>query len=164
MFEKDTEQDPRQLAAAWSCLAEFYYQQGKLASAEDAYQHALALQRKVAGERHPQTALILEALAAIKAYQKRFPEAYDLANEARSVMVETFGEQSIPAAGALATVALVEQKEKKWDQAATHYETALKVLTAEGTRSDQAVQDVIGRYRTVLTSMKRKVPVDMSFR
>ena len=125
---------------------------------------ALTMQRKASGDRHPQTAMILEALASVYAYQKRFGEAYALANEARSVMVETFGEASIPAAGALATVALVEQREKRWDKAAADYETALKVLQAEGVRSDQAIQDVVSRYRVVMGAMKRKVTLDTSFR
>ena len=164
MFEKDAEQDWRQLASAWSCLAECYYQQGKLAKAEEGYRQALVMQRKASGDRHPQTAMILEALAGVYAYQKRFGEAYALANEARSVMVEKFGESSIPAAGALATVALVEQREKKWERAAADYESALKVLRAEGGRGDQAIQDVVSRYGQVMGAMKRKAPVDTSFR
>ncbi|MES1260236.1 MAG: tetratricopeptide repeat protein [Acidobacteriota bacterium] len=155
LFQQEPIPQFRQLAAAYTCLGRFYGQQGKLSLGEEAYLQALALERKNSGENHPQTAVIMEALAGIYAMQKRFGEAHDLASHALRTMTASFGEKSIPAAGALATVALVEQLENRLEPAAADYASAIGTMRARGAASNQNTLDVMDRYAQVLTSLRR---------
>jgi tetratricopeptide (TPR) repeat protein len=155
ILEKEDAPQPRQIAAGYSCLAQLYSRQGKLALAVEAWSHALDIERKYSGEGHPETAVIMESLAGAYSSQGRFDKARELAEQAHRVMTANFGTDSFPAAGALATIALVDQREKRFDAAAAKYASALQTMRARSVQSDENTLSVMERYATVLAALHR---------
>lgn len=144
-----------QLAATCTALAQLYREQGKYSMSEESWLRAWEIQRKYSGERHPQTAIVMEGLAGLYSLQKRHREAADLAKEAWVIMCESFGADSIPAAGALATVAFVEQGEKRLDAAASSYARALETMRAKAAPADRNLLGVMEHYAAVLATLHR---------
>src|SRR5207245_2686400 len=138
-----------------SCLGGLYRDEGKFSLAEDAWLQALAIERKISGDNHPQTAVILESLAGVYALQKRFTEAADLAARASQIMTDVFGSESLAAAGALATIGYVAQSEKRFEAAASAYGQALMTFRRKGEPSDRNILDTMDRYAVVLASLHR---------
>jgi tetratricopeptide (TPR) repeat protein len=146
---------PRQIAAGLSCLASLYRDQGKYSLAEQHWLEAMQIEIKAVGPRHPQTAVIMESLSGIYTMQKRYAEAAKLAQTSWEIMSETFGEDSVAAAGALSTIAFVEQGEKRLDSAAEKYSEALAIFRAKGDPNDTNILDAMDRYASVLASLHR---------
>jgi tetratricopeptide (TPR) repeat protein len=145
-----------QIAATYTALAQLYREQRKLSLSEEAWLHALEIQRKHSGDHHPQTAVVMEGLAGLYSLQKRYSEAAELAAQTLAIMTENFGTDSIPTAGALATIAYVEQGEKRLDAAASSYARALEILRAKAAPSDRNLLGVMEHYADVLANLHRR--------
>lgn len=128
LIEKDADTPPAQLAAALSCIASVYRREGKNGLAEEMWLRALEEDRKSIGEEHPQAAVVMEFLAEVYSSEKRYEEARQQAAHANSIMVRYFGEGSMPAAGSIAMIARVKQREGDMPGAAADYGAALHIL------------------------------------
>jgi tetratricopeptide (TPR) repeat protein len=144
-----------QVSATYTALAQLYREQRKYSMSEQAWLRALELQRRHSGEHHPQTALVLEGLAGLYSIQRRHTEAADLAAQAWTIMSEAFGEESIPASGALATIAYVQEGEKRPDAAAASYARALGTMRGKAAPTDRNMLGVMEHYAAVLATLHR---------
>lgn len=154
MVENDTTASPLQVAASLGAMAEYYHTENKLALAEDAWSRALAIERKVLGDAHPQVALLMEMLAGVYSERGEKELARDYAERAVDSMRQWFGDAS-PAAGAsLANLAMVEQRAHTLDNAAHHYQTAIGILRGFPELAP-TLKVVLQRYAGVLKAMHR---------
>jgi tetratricopeptide (TPR) repeat protein len=143
-----------QYAGTLVSLGVIYGAEDKLGLAEDGFARAL----KVYGDAsaNPRSALALQNLAMIRAQQKRFAEAEDLARRAHSALKSAFGETSAPAAHALGTLARVEEKAGNLEQSEHDYSRALAILRDDGVLGSASVSGILSGYVTVLRKLHRR--------
>ena len=154
MAESSPAAAPLELASSLSAMAEYYREANKLALAEDAWSRALAIDRATFGENHPQVALLMEMLADAYSARGETGLARDNATRAADMMRQWFGDESPATATALANLALVEERAHTFGPAATHYESAIRILR----RSPDllpALKVVMQRYAGVLKALHR---------
>jgi tetratricopeptide (TPR) repeat protein len=136
------------------CIGNLYGAEKKHALAEDAYMRALSA-RGGLNASDARSAMPLQYLALIRAHQKRFQEATDLAYRAYRIMTTTFGAESIPAAGALGTVVVVETLAGEFESAERHYSESLRIMRAQGVLNSDAGLGVMSGYAGALKQMHR---------
>lgn len=144
-----------QKAIALTDLGRICHLRNKLAMAEDFFSKALAIERKVFGDRHPHVAHLMEEIASVYADRGAFALARDWAAQAFETMREAFGIDSMPAASALTTQAYVEARDKHMDTAAEDYSQALEIARCHPEHRAFRV-GLIQRYQDVLKSLHRK--------
>ena len=136
------------------CIGNLYDAEKKHALAEEAYMRALSA-RGGLNASDARSAMPLQYLAIIRAQQKRFPEATDLANRAHRIMTATFGAESVPAAGALGTIVVVETLAGEFESAEEHYSESLRIMRAQGVLNSDAGPGVMSGYAGALKEMHR---------
>lgn len=105
--------------------AELYQQHYDIAE-QDA-RRAVALDRQLLGEAHPQTGVDLVNLASIKATQGDFPQAEPLYREGIAIMKGWYGPDHPDVATALSILARLLSAEKKDDEAEPMLRDALRI-------------------------------------
>jgi len=142
-----------QYAGTLVSLGAIYSAENKLGLAEDVLTQAV----RVYGDAGPnrRSALAFEYLAAVRAQQKRFAEGEDLANRAQSTLRSAFGENSAAAAGALATLAFVEEKAGNLEQSEQDYSRAVAIVRDRGF-TGAASSGILSGYANVLRKLHRR--------
>jgi tetratricopeptide (TPR) repeat protein len=154
LFESNPASPPEQTATVLRSLGSLYCAQNKLAMAEEMLTRALSLDRKVLGDNHPQVAQMMETLSWVYSERGELATAKDLSAQAWNVMSNTFGADSLPVAGALASRAFVEVRAKDLNAAALYYAEAVKI--ARHHPDYQRMQlSLIQRYQEVLKALHR---------
>ncbi len=143
-----------QVATALSGLAAIYRGQDKLALAEDAWGRALQLERPVLGDTHPQVAWLMEMLSDVYSARGERELARDYATRALDAMSGSFGENSLPAAVALANRATTEERARDPDAAAGDYARALGIARTHPENNPLRLA-LTRRYAALLKSMHR---------
>jgi len=144
-----------QYEATLVSVGSLYEAEKKLGLAEDAYTRALSRKGGLDAE-DARSALPLQYLAILWANQKRFGEARDLANRAYRIMTAAFGARSIPSAGALGTIAVVETLAGESDSAGRRYSESVDIMREDGVLNSDAALDVISEYARALKTMRRR--------
>jgi tetratricopeptide (TPR) repeat protein len=122
--------------------------------AEENLSKAIAMARRTLGEDHPQVAEMGENLAWIFADRGEIAAARELSAHSLDVMSKTFGAESLPVAGALATRAYIEVRAKDLNAAAENYRRALQIVRSHP--DNQRIElTLIQRYRDVLKALHR---------
>jgi tetratricopeptide (TPR) repeat protein len=98
---------------------------------------------------------VLEYLAMIRAQQKRFAEAADFANRAYASLKSALGENSVPAADALGTLAFVEEEAGDLEQSERDYSAALRILRDGGDPRSNSALAMLSAYANVLRKLHR---------
>jgi tetratricopeptide (TPR) repeat protein len=137
------------------CIGNLYDAEKKHRLAEDAYMRALNARGGLTAT-DARSAMPLQYLALIRAQQKHFEEATDLANRAYRIMSAAFGAESVPAAGALGTIVVVETLAGEFDSAERHYSESLRVMRGQGVLNSDAGLRVISGYAGALKEMHRR--------
>jgi tetratricopeptide (TPR) repeat protein len=150
LFERTPGSRDRYIATLVS-LGVVYRQQGKKRLAELTFRRVL----RDNGDASPRSILSLEFLAVLLAQQKRCGEAAQLANRARGIVQDTFGDGSLPLASALATVAFVEQHARDFENAEQHYAQALRIMREQNMLNSSAGLDFANQYAIVLRKRHR---------
>jgi len=144
-----------QYEATLICVGILYQAEKKYGLAEDSYTRALSKKGGLDAA-DARSALPLQYLAILFAQQKRFREARDLANRARSIMTAAFGAESVPAAGALGTIAVVETLAGEFDSAERCYAESFRIMRDDGVLNSDAALDVISEYARALRKVHRR--------
>ena len=71
-------------------------------------------------------------------------------------MKATFGAQSVPAAGALGTIAKVEMLAGQLESSELHYSEALRIMREQGIFGSDVAIAVMSGYATLLRKMRRR--------
>jgi len=142
-----------QYAGTLVSLGVLYGAENKLGLAEDAFTQALELYGN--GGANPRSAVACEYLAMVRAQQKRFAEAQDLANRAYSALKSAFGETSAPAADSLGTLALVEEKAGNLEQSEHDYSRAVAIVRDRGF-TGAGSSGILSGYASVLRKLHRR--------
>lgn len=143
-----------QYAGTLVSLGVVYGAENKLGLAEDAFTQALEVYGNAGA--NPRSAVAFEYLAMVRAQQKRFAEAEDLANRAHSALKSAFGETSAPAADALGTLALVEEKAGNLEQSEHDYSRALAILRDNGALESTSAANLSSGYASLLRKLHRR--------
>jgi tetratricopeptide (TPR) repeat protein len=154
LAENSPTAEPLELASSLSAMAEYYRRANKLALAEDAWSRALAIERATFGENHPQVALLMEMLADAYSARGETGLARENATRAADMMRQWFGDDSSATATAVANLALVEERAHKLGTAATHYESAIRILRHSPDLLP-SLRIVMQRYVGVLKALHR---------
>lgn len=143
-----------EVAASHASMAELYRAENKLALAEDEWTRALAIDRPVLGENHPQVAVLMEMLAEVHSVRGEFTAARDYAAKAADTMSRAFGGSSMAAAAALTNQAGVEQRAGDLAAAAGHYERAVDIARTHPENRSVGMT-MMERYAALLKAMHR---------
>ncbi len=154
MVESDREAGPLDVATSLVAMGEYYSAGNKLALAEDAFDRALAMERAVLGDNHPQVALVTGLEAEVYSRRGESDLACDYARRSADLMRQWFGDGATATATAMASLALVEQRAHTLGAAAGHYESALRILR-RSPELHATMQIVMRRYAGVLKAMHR---------
>jgi tetratricopeptide (TPR) repeat protein len=155
LFQNDPETPPQQLANALHCMGSIYLENRKYTLAEEAFLRALANLKQAVGEDHPQSAVVMQTLAQAYAADNHLAEARQYAAHAYATMCRFFGKDSVSAAEALGSVALIEQYSRDLPGAARDYKFAINVIQGSQSAVDQRVFILMNRYAAVLAGLHR---------
>jgi tetratricopeptide (TPR) repeat protein len=144
----------RDVATALSSIAILYRAENKLALAERAWSKALALDRELFGDLHPQVAWVMEMLADVYSARGEQVVAADYSDRAVESMMRLLGDKAPPTAVAFANRAAVEHRAQLFDQAAGDFDRALAILQ-EHPELDWLQKTVLQRYSDLLKTMHR---------
>jgi tetratricopeptide (TPR) repeat protein len=145
---------PEQLASALSSMAELYRSENKFTLAENEFSRALQIDRKQLGDSHPQVAWLMEMLAEVISARGDFTLARDFASRATDTMCGVFGDDSMPAAVALANRALIEERANHTEDATHYYERAIGIARSHpANRTLYAT--MLNRYAVFLKGIHR---------
>ncbi|HXP60566.1 MAG TPA: tetratricopeptide repeat protein [Dongiaceae bacterium] len=133
--------NPESLLVAESLndLANVFYRQGKLANAETMHREALALRRRLLGNKHVQIANSLGNLANVLRDQSKLPEAEKMQREALAMRTELLGTNSDDTAMSLVNLAGVLSLEGKLKEGEAMQREALEVTKRALGNDDPAV-------------------------
>jgi tetratricopeptide (TPR) repeat protein len=145
---------PVQYAETLACLGVVYDAERKLALAENAFMDAMKADGGF-GAPNTHSAKVLELLSALRLEQKRFTEAAEFANQAYGMLKSAFGDNSPSVAGALASIALVEERSGEPEAAERHYSEALHTMRENGILSSESALGMMYRYANVLQKLHR---------
>jgi len=145
-----------QVGATLASLARVYLAQEKFGLAEQSLERALSIDEKRLGSNHPQVAVLLEMLGDAAARTEHLDSARAYYQRAQGIMLTNFGSQSPVTAAVEASWAIVAQRAKRSDEAATHYRNALLVLDNAGPESQQLRLTVMEHYAEALNATHRK--------
>ncbi|MFB3908564.1 MAG: tetratricopeptide repeat protein [Candidatus Eisenbacteria bacterium] len=121
--------DHPDVASAFANVANFVaYRTGNTAEAESLQIRALEMQRRMWGDRHPETAGAMGQLGHIYADQSRFAEAESLMRRALRIQVELHGANSVPVALAHQDLARVIALEGDLQSAESSYRRSVSIL------------------------------------
>lgn len=127
LAESNPDMPPEEVADTHAALAELYRSENKLTLAQNQWSRALEIDRPLLGETHPQVAVLMEMLSDVYSARGEFSTALEYASKASEAMSCSFGENSMPVATALTNQAGVEQRANDFDDAARHYEQAIRI-------------------------------------
>lgn len=136
-------------------LGFIYEAERKPGLAEDAFTRALAAKGGLDAADARSTPA-LQALATIRAQEKRVAEAEDLAHRAYWVTKAAFGAESAPAAGSLGNIGLVEQLVGHFKSAERNYSEALRILRNNGLLNSDVAAGIMSAYAVVLRKLHRR--------
>ena len=107
----------------------FLSTQGKLDEAEPLYKEALAIDKKVFGDEHPQVALALNNLAVLlEEGFGNYEESYKLKKEALAIWKKVHGDEHPLVATGLNNLAELLSDQGKHDEAAPLYKEAIAIF------------------------------------
>jgi tetratricopeptide (TPR) repeat protein len=142
------------LSLALDTLATLYRLQGKTSLAEDLWLRELELNRKIFGDRHPQTAVVMGHLAEVWSWKGDTERARDYSRQVTSIMKSHFNGRSPALASALVNEAVVEERAHRLEKAAGLYAEAFSILQSE--RPCSNVSRAVARlYAGVLVQLHR---------
>jgi tetratricopeptide (TPR) repeat protein len=143
-----------EVATSHAAMAELYRAENKLALAENEWTRALAIDRPLLGEHHPQVAILMEMLSDVYSARGEFAVARDYAAQAADAMSHAFGESSMAEAAALTNQAGVEQRARNLDTAARHFARAVAIARTHPENRTVGVA-MMERYAGLLKAMHR---------
>ena len=142
------------LGLALDTLATLYRLQGKTGLAEELWMRELQIDRKMFGDNHPQTALVMGHLAEAWSWDGDTKGARDYSRQVTSIMESHFNGHSPAVASALVNEAVVEQRANCLEVAAGLYARAFGIV--KSTRPSSPVSDTVARlYAGVLSQLHR---------
>jgi len=136
-------------------LGVVYGAENKSGLAEDVFVRALEIYDCTAGG-PTMRAVALQNMAMIRARQKRFSEASDLANRAYTALKSAFGENSAPAAYALGALAFVEEEAGDLEGSERDYSDALRILGNNHLLDSNSASGIMSGYESVLRKLHHK--------
>jgi tetratricopeptide (TPR) repeat protein len=145
---------PLELAASLTAMAQYYLAEKKLSLAESAWARALQIDEAAFGEKHPQSAFVMEMLGEVYSQRGESGLAVQYSLRAVDVMRQWFGDESPVTAAALANLAVVEQRAHTLNDAAKHFDAAVRVLR-HCEDLGPAFRKVMQQYVDVLKSLHR---------
>ncbi len=119
--------DPR-MAPLLNSLAERRLARGELDEAEALHGQALALNRKLFGERHRQTAVSLNNLGVVLMRKDDLKAAKPLLQQALDISRESFGNRHPQTAAALSNLGLLARHRSDFAVAVSRFQEALRVI------------------------------------
>jgi tetratricopeptide (TPR) repeat protein len=138
--------DNPQTAASRYSLAQALAYAGKREEGEKEFQKALAAQRKVLGDHHPETGQTLIALGLLYINERRYPEADAAFTEALGIF-QPLGH--FDAGTCLRMLGLSLTAQERYDEAAKRFEEALVVLREKRGAKDQLTLQAVGNLGNV---------------
>lgn len=117
----------RTIANLLNNLAIVFQEQGDLTKAEPLYQHALKIQDKVFGAKHPVVAKTLHNLAVLYLLKKDFARAEPMYERAINAMRETLGTRHPDFANALESIGIMYQAKGDIDKAIESFTEASNI-------------------------------------
>jgi tetratricopeptide (TPR) repeat protein len=136
--------------------AYYLYERAEYTEAEPLFQRALAINEKVSGPDHPNTATSLNNLAALYDDQGRYEQAEPLHQRALATREEALGPDHPVTATSLNNLALLYYNQGRYEQAEPLYQRALAIrekalgpdhpVTATSLNNLAALYDDQGRY------------------
>lgn len=154
LLRKNPEASPAQLATAMSLMACLYMAENKLTMASDALGEAIVKDEDALGPTHPQVATLLEIEATVESRRGDAVAARAHLNQARTIMIEHFGPDSLAVAGVEATLGQVEQRDHHPAAAAAEYRTALDLMRKAGADGMKFTAAVLAQYTAVEKAMR----------
>ena len=154
LLEGSAATQPWDLSAAWAAEGEVYRALDKNTLAEDAFTKALALDQKVFGPNHPQSAFVMERLADIYSERHEFELARHHANVAVGVMRAACGEQSLALATAIAVQGDVEKRAGEYETAGRRYQAAINIVESHP-GDGLLIRGLASRYAAMLKTLHR---------
>lgn len=142
------------VSVALDTLASLYRVEKKTAMAEELWTRELQLNRKQFGDYHPQTALVMGHLAEAWSIDGDIERARDYSRQATDIMKTHFAENSVAVAAAMVNQAVVEQRARQLQTAATLYSKAFGIFLSEKPSSN-AFKVVAQMYANVLSQLHR---------
>lgn len=143
-----------QYAATLVSLGVVYGAENKRELAEDLFVRALKMYDD--NPEDPRSADALQNVAMLRVLQKRFAEAADSANRAYTALKSAYGENSVPAANALGTLAFVEEKAGDLKQSELDYSRAFRILRDGRLLASNSASGIMSGYESVLRKLHRK--------
>ena len=116
------------MAISLNNLAFLYDSQGRYQEAEDLYQQALDMKKRLLGNQHPSLATGLNNLAALYVSQGRYQEAEPLYKEALEMRKRLLGNQHPDVASSLNNLALLYDNQGRYREAEDLYQQALQMI------------------------------------
>jgi hypothetical protein len=123
--------------------------------AGDAIEDAIVRDEDAFGPAHPQVATLLELEATVESRRGDAQDARSHLSQARTIMAEHFGPDSLPVAGVAATLGQVEQRDNHPGAAAAQYKTALDLIRKAGADGMKFSAVILAQYTAVLKSMHK---------
>ena len=155
IFENLEKPQPEQTSDVLASLGFLYRMEKKPGVAEDALTRAFDLKRSILGPTHPQVTPILAMLADVWSQTGNYEKAETTARECVDILVNRFGEQSLPVAVALSNAAEIELRAGDADAAADRYGHALRIFRGLSADRSVVMARVIDRYAALLKRMHR---------
>ncbi|MDX2229908.1 MAG: tetratricopeptide repeat protein [Leptolyngbyaceae cyanobacterium bins.349] len=104
------------------------YQQGKYAEAVPLVERALAIRKRILGERHPDVALSLNNLASLYSAQGRYSEAEPLDRRSLQIRETQLGKDHSDIANSLNNLALLYWNQGRYSEAEPLFRRSLQIL------------------------------------
>jgi hypothetical protein len=142
------------LSLALDTLATLYRLEGKTGLAEELWMRELQIHRRMFGDYHPQTALVMGHLAELWSWNGDTERARAYSRQVTSIMASHFAAESPALASALVSEAIVEQRANRLEDAAGLYAKAFNIVQA--TRPSSSLSQAVARlYAGVLSQLHR---------
>lgn len=155
LLRKNPDASAAQVATALSLMACLYMAENKLTMAGDALEDAIVRDEDAFGPAHPQVATLLELEATVESRRGDAQDARAHLSQARTIMAEHFGPDSLPVAGVAATLGQVEQRDHHPGAAAAQYKTALDLIREAGADGMKFTATILAQYTAVLKAMHK---------
>jgi tetratricopeptide (TPR) repeat protein len=155
LIEDNHDLPPYRVGVALDSLATLYRAENKISLAEDLWQRELQIDRKLFGEYHPQTAMVLGHLAEAWSAEGDFDKARDYGREATVILSNHFGAGSSAAASGLVNQAVIEERANRLDDSARLFSQALEILRESADPQEHSAGIVAQLYAGLLNRMHK---------
>jgi serine/threonine protein kinase/TPR repeat protein len=151
----DLKEHPRVEAELRSTLGDLYHALGDYAKAEAMHREALAIRRKIFGDKHADVATSANSLATALKFQNKLPEARQLYEEALKSRKELYGDEHPDVANSLTGLAGLLGRQFRWPEAETIYRQVLALQIKLHGREDPAVATALDNLVEPLSKLHK---------